>query len=37
MNKLGDFSTWDRDIYADLIEKICINLVAKIEQWRSIR
>ena len=25
MNKLGDFSTWSRDVYADLIEKICVS------------
>ena len=25
MNELGDFSKWDRSVYADLMEKICIS------------
>ena len=25
MNELGEFSTWNRDIYADLVEKICVS------------
>ena len=25
MNELGDFSTWSRDIYADLIETLCVS------------
>ncbi len=25
MNELGEFSTWNRDVYADLVEKICIS------------
>ena len=25
MNKMGDFSTWNRDVYADLVEKLCIS------------
>ena len=25
MNQLGDFSTWSRDIYAELVEAICVS------------
>lgn len=25
MNKMGDFSTWNRDVYAQLVEKICVS------------
>lgn len=25
MNKLGDFSLWDRDVYAELVETLCIS------------
>ncbi len=25
MNQMGDFSTWERDVYADLIEKLCVS------------
>lgn len=25
MNKLGDLSTWDRDIYAQLVETLCVS------------
>lgn len=25
MNKMGDFSTWNRDVYAQLIEKLCVS------------
>ena len=25
MNKLGDFSLWDRDVYADLVETLCVS------------
>ena len=29
MNQLGDFSEWDRNVYADLIEKICVSEAKK--------
>lgn len=25
MNRLGEFSSWDRDIYADLVETLCVS------------
>ena len=25
MNQMGDFSTWNRDVYADLVEKLCVS------------
>ena len=25
MNQMGDFSTWDRDVYADVIETLCVS------------
>lgn len=25
MNRLGDFSEWDRDVYATLVEKLCVS------------
>lgn len=25
MNQLGDFSTWQRDVYAELVEKLCVS------------
>ena len=25
MNQLGEFSTWNRDVYAELVEKICVS------------
>ena len=25
MNRMGDFSTWNRDVYADLVEKLCVS------------
>ncbi len=25
MNQMGDFSTWDRDVYADLVETLCVS------------
>ena len=25
MNKMGEFSTWNRDVYARLVEKICVS------------
>ena len=25
MNKMGDFSTWNRDVYAQLVEKLCVS------------
>lgn len=25
MNRMGDFSTWNRDVYADLIEVLCVS------------
>lgn len=25
MNQMGDFSTWDRGVYADLVETICVS------------
>ena len=25
MNRMGDFSTWQRDVYAELVEKLCIS------------
>ena len=25
MNKLGDFLSWDRGVYADLVEKLCVS------------
>jgi len=25
MNQMGDFSTWQRDVYADLVEKLCVS------------
>lgn len=25
MNQMGDFSTWQRDVYAELVEKLCIS------------
>jgi len=25
MNQMGDFSSWNRDVYADLVEKICVS------------
>lgn len=25
MNKLGDFSEWDRSVYADLMDKLCVS------------
>ena len=25
MNQMGDFSTWNRDVYADLVETLCVS------------
>lgn len=25
MNQMGDFSTWQRDVYAELVEKLCVS------------
>lgn len=25
MNQMGDFSTWNRDVYAQLVEKLCVS------------
>ncbi|MBQ7954151.1 MAG: adenylate/guanylate cyclase domain-containing protein [Lachnospiraceae bacterium] len=25
MNQMGEFSTWNRDVYADLVEKLCVS------------
>jgi len=25
MNRLGDFADWNRDVYADLVEKLCVS------------
>lgn len=25
MNQMGEFSTWNRDVYAELVEKICVS------------
>ena len=25
MNKMGDFSTWNRDVWADLVNKLCVS------------
>ena len=25
MNRMGDFSTWDRDVYANLVETLCVS------------
>ncbi|MBE5935266.1 MAG: adenylate/guanylate cyclase domain-containing protein [Lachnospiraceae bacterium] len=29
MNKLGDFSKWNRDVYADLVETLCVSKEVK--------